>query len=167
MTVVKRIWKQLVLVAVVTVMAASLAAGVAAGDDDPKGLRIKGAATTMLEGGTGAPDFVPVLTKLAFHWDGKEGDLECLALAPSDAAGDPGSGDFDTNVMYVTGPVRSALVRGETAVLMGTATVTGIGAGKDLPFRLTVDRGVSGTTAVLEVSGLVFKEIVLEGRISF
>ena len=57
--------------------------------------------------------------------------------------------------------------RGETAVLSGTATVTGLGAGEDLPFRLTVRRGRSGTTAVLEVSGLVFKEIVLEGQIGF
>jgi hypothetical protein len=165
--VVKGLWKLIVLVAVVTVVAAGLAVAVAAGDDDPRGLRIMGGATTMVEGGTGAPDFVPVLTKLAFHWDGKEGNLECLALAPSDPAGDPGSGDFDTNVMYVTGPVTSARVRGETAVLSGTATVTGIGEGEDLPFRLTVHRGGSGTTAVLEVSGLVFREIVLEGAIRF
>ena len=104
----KRIWKLIVLVAAVTVAAVSLAATVAAGDEGPKGLRIEGGATTMVEGGTGAPDFVPVLTKLAFHWDGKSGNLECLALAPSDPAGDPGSGEFDTNVMYVTGPVMSA-----------------------------------------------------------
>ena len=92
MTVEKRIWKLIVLVAAVTVAAVSLAATVAAGDEGPKGLRIEGGATTMVEGGTGAPDFVPVLTKLAFHWDGKSGNLECLALAPSDPAGDPGGG---------------------------------------------------------------------------
>jgi len=167
MAVVKRIWKLIVLVAVVTVTLATLAVAVAAGDEGPKGFRIKGGATTMVEGGTGAPDFVPVLTKLAFRWNGRDGNLECLALAPSEAAGEPGSGDFDTNVMYVTGPVTSARVRGETAVLRGTATVTGIGAGEDLPFRLIVHRGGSGTIAVLEVSGLVFNETVLEGEISF
>jgi hypothetical protein len=42
-----------------------------------------------------------------------------------------------------------------------------VGAGEDVPFRLTVRRGGPGTTAVLDVSGLVFKEIVLEGEISF
>jgi hypothetical protein len=128
---------------------------------------IRGGATTMLEGGTGAPDFVPVLTKLAFRWNGTNGDLECLAIAPSAPAGDPGSGDFDTNVMYVTGPITSGSVEGGRAVLRGNATVTGLGAGEDLPFTLIAHRGGSGTKVVLRVSGLVFNEIVLEGGISF
>lgn len=131
------------------------------------GLRVRGGGTTMVEGGTGSPDFVPVITKLAFHWDGSEGRLECLALAPSDPAGDPGSGDFDTNAMYVTGPVTSARIDGNVAVLRGKATVTGLGAGKDEPFRLIAHEGGPGTTVVLHVSGLVFNEIVLEGDIRF
>ncbi|MGH2381773.1 MAG: hypothetical protein ACRDG7_11200, partial [Candidatus Limnocylindria bacterium] len=69
---------------------------------------IRGAGTTIVEGGTGSPAFTPLLTKVAFHWQGGSGAFECLALAPSDAAGEPGSGNFDTNVMYVTGEVTSA-----------------------------------------------------------
>jgi hypothetical protein len=128
---------------------------------------IRGGAITMLEGGTGTPDFVPVLTKLAFRWNGREGNLECLAIAPSVPAGDPGSGDFDTNVMYVTGPITSGSVEEGRAVLRGNATVTGLGAGEDLPFTLIAYRGGPGTRVVLRVSGLVFNEIVLEGGISF
>jgi hypothetical protein len=131
------------------------------------GTDVRGAATTMLEGGTGAPDFVPVLTTLAFHWNGEEGDLECLALAPDAKAGDPGSGNFGTNVMYVTGPVKSGQVEGDRAVLRGRATVTGLGAGENLPFTLVAYRGGPGTRVILRVSGLVFKEIVLEGEVRF
>jgi hypothetical protein len=164
----ERTWKRGLLIIVVVGAAVAAGAQVAQGDDDGDGpLRIRGGATTMLEGGTGGPNFTPVLTKLAFHWDGETGDLECLALAPSAAAGQAGSGNFDTNIMYVTGPVTSAQVTGATAVLEGTATVTGVGAGEDQPFRLIVRRGGPGTTVVLEVSGLVFKEIVLEGQVSF
>jgi len=128
---------------------------------------VRGGAVTMLEGGTGAPDFVPVLTNLAFHWNGTKGDLECLALAPGAAAGDPGSGEFITNAMYVTGPITSGSVEGSRAVLRGTATVTGLGAGYDLPFTLVAYRGGPGTRVILRVSGLVFREIVLEGEITF
>jgi hypothetical protein len=147
---------------------AVLAIGVSAGGETvDKGRRVRGAATTMLEGGTGAPDFVPVLTKLAFHWNGSKGDLECLALAPSDPPGSPGSGDFDTNVMYVTGPVTAASVEEGRAVLQGTSTVTGLGAGEDMPFTLVAFEGGPGTKVILRVSGLVFREIVLEGEIRF
>jgi hypothetical protein len=149
------------------IAAAVYATGGSAGGGAANEERIRGAAITMLEGGTGAPDFVPVLTKLAFHWNGTKGDLECLALAPNAPAGDPGSGNFETNVMYVTGPVTSASVDGGRAVLTGTATVTGLGAGEDLPFTLIAFRGGPGTRVVLRVSGLVFKEIVLEGEIGF
>jgi hypothetical protein len=156
------------VIAALVIAGTAVGAQVAQGKDDSVGpLSIRGGATTMLEGGTGTPAFTPVLTKLAFHWDGRTGDLECLAIAPGTRAPDPGSGEFDTNIMYVTGPVTSARVTGDTAVLEGTATVTGVGAGEDEPFRLTVRRGGSGTTAVLDVSGFVFREIVLEGQISF
>lgn len=163
----RKTWRITWLIAALAAGGAVLGAGIAQGDDDPESAFIRGGATTMLEGGTGAPDFTPVLTKLAFYWNGDTGDLECLALAPSAPAGELGSGNFNTNIMYVTGPVTSAEVSGNTAVLEGTATVTGVGAGENEPFRLTARRGGPGTTVVLEVSGLVFPEIVLEGRISF
>jgi hypothetical protein len=67
--------------------------------------------------------------------------------------------------MYVTGKVTSATVTGGTAVLHGTATVTGIGAGQNVPFTATVQAGGPGTTVVLEISGLTFHEILLEGQI--
>lgn len=159
-------WKWIALVASGTV-ALSVTAIPAGGGSPAASPTIRGAGTTIVQGGTGNPDFVPVLTTLAFHWNGTVGDLECLALAPSDAAGDPGSGDFDTNAMYVTGPVTSASVNGSRAVLRGTATVTGLGAGEDLPFTLIAYRGGPGTRVVLRVSGLVFKEIVVEGEVSF
>lgn len=163
-----RAWKIALMIAALVVGGTTVGSQVAQGRDDPAGsLHIRGGATTILEGGTGAPDFTPVLTKLAFYWDGRTGNLECLAIAPAQPAGEPGSGEFDTNIMYVTGPVTSARVIGNTAVLKGTATVTGVGAGQDEPFRLTVRRGGPGATVVLEVSDLVFPEIVLEGRIIF
>lgn len=69
--------------------------------------------------------------------------------------------------MYVTGTITSAEIRGQTAVLNGTATVTGVGSGSERPFTATVTRGGPGATFVLEVSGMTFQEIVLEGEITF
>ena len=65
---------------------------------------IEGGATTFVTGGSGTPP-TPVITKLAFHWRDGEGKFECLALVPSEPAGQPGSGKFDTNAMYVTGKI--------------------------------------------------------------
>ena len=85
----------------------------------PSGNRViaRGAGTTILEGGTGSPDYVPVLTEVAFHVEfvnGKvTGNFECLALAPPAAKG-PTSGDFNTNVMYVTGAVDTVALDGDT-----------------------------------------------------
>jgi hypothetical protein len=137
--------------------------------DEGKALRgsIRGAGTTMVEGGTGPPSFTPILTKVAFHWGRSGGSFECLALAPSTEAGAAGSGNFDTNIMYVTGEITSAEIGGQLAVLKGAATVTGAGAGSNRPFTATVTRGGPGATLVLEVSGLTFEEIVLEGQFSF
>jgi uncharacterized protein with beta-barrel porin domain len=131
------------------------------------GRSVRGAGTTIVEGGTGSPSFTPLITKVAFHWAKGDGNFECLALTPSTEAGEPGSGDFDTNVMYVTGEITSAEVRRHTAVLQGSATVTGVGAGTDQPFTATVTQGGEGATLVLEISGLTFSEILLEGRFSF
>lgn len=136
-------------------------------DSEGSGASIRGAGTTMVQGGTGPPTFTPVLTDVAFHWRKGSGAFECLALAPSVAAGGPGSGNFDTNVMYVTGAITSARVRGHQAILTGTATVTGVGAGSDLPFTVTFTRGGPGATLVLEISGLTFREILLEGEFQF
>ena len=104
---------------------------------------VQGAGTTLVTGGTGTPSFVPVLTKFGIHWRDGQGRLDCLALAPSAAAGTPGSGNFDTNVMYVTGPITAVEIHGAIAVLTGTATVTGLGAGSSLPFTATAERGGS------------------------
>jgi hypothetical protein len=148
---------------------AALAAGAIApsgtpADNKRAGSHFRGAGTTMVEGGTGSPSFKPIITKVAFRWLAGAGHFECLALAPSAEAGSPGSGNFDANIMYVTGPITSANITGRTAVLEGTATVTGVGAGSDQPFTATVKRGGPGATLVLEVSGLTFREILLEGQ---
>jgi hypothetical protein len=136
-------------------------------DDEQDGRSVRGAGTTMVEGGTGSPSFKPIITKVAFYWQAGAGHFECLALAPSEDAGRPGSGNFDTNIMYVTGPITSAVVNKRAVVLKGSATVTGAGAGSDRPFTATVTRGGPGATLVLEVSGLTFREILLEGRFNF
>jgi hypothetical protein len=129
---------------------------------------VKGGATTTVAGGTGAPSFVPVITKLTFHWRDGQGHFECLALAPtSAAAGQPGSGNFDTNVMYVTGAITAVQINGSAAVLTGSANVTGLGAGTNVPFTATAERGGPGTTFVLTISGFTFNETILEGEISF
>jgi hypothetical protein len=131
------------------------------------GRAVKGGATTTVAGGTGAPSFTPVITKLTFHWRDGQGHFECLALAPSAAAGKPGSGNFDTNVMYVTGAITAVQINGSVATLTGSATVTGLGAGTNLPFTATAERGGPGATFVLIISGLTFDETILEGQISF
>ncbi len=128
---------------------------------------LQGGATTMVTGGTGAPTFAPVITKLAFHWRDGQGHFECLALASSAAAGTPGSGNFDTNVMYVTGEITAVEIHASKATLKGIATVTGLGAGSNVPFTAVAERGGPGTRFVLTVSGLTFDEILLEGEITF
>jgi hypothetical protein len=68
--------------------------------------------------------------------------------------------------MYVTGKVTSAQIAQRTATVRGIATVTGLGAGKDVPFTAVVVAGGPGATIRLDVSGLSFREILLEGQIS-
>ncbi len=127
---------------------------------------VSGAGTSLIEGGTGAPSFHPVETTFAFHWSNGQGHFECLALTPNAAPGAAGSGTFDTNVMYVAGPITSVSVEGSTAVFKGTASVTGLGAGSNVPFEATAVAGGPGTTLVLVISGLTFNEIVLTGQIT-
>jgi hypothetical protein len=127
--------------------------------------RVSGAGKTIIEGGTGGTAPIPVTTLVAFHADGSGGDFECLAFAPSKATGRE-SGEFDTNVMYVTGKVTSVVIDDDEATLRGTATVTGLGAGQNVPFTVTVRGGGPGATVNLTVAGLTFKEILVEGHIS-
>lgn len=134
-----------------------------------------GAGTTYVQGGTGAgtigsyPTYTPIFTRLGFHAEKNAGvvtgSLDCLALAPESTAGvfNSQSAQFTVNVMYVTGPVTGAVVSGNTATLTGTANVTGLGAGTNVPFTFVVQGGGPGATAVLTVSGLTFNEVLLDG----
>src|SRR6266852_3621679 len=104
--------------------------------DDQTGRIAEGGGTTIIHGGTGSPGFTPVVTTVAFHAEhsagGITGEFDCLALAP-DTTG-PGSGQFTVNAMYVAGKVTGASVKGDTATLTGTANITGLGAGTNVPF---------------------------------
>ena len=128
-----------------------------------------GAGTTIVQGGTGSPSFIPVLTTIAFHSEKSgntvTGGFECFARVPAVATG-PGSAQFTVNAMYVTGPVTGATVAGDTATLTGTANITGLGAGSNVPWELVVHSGGPGATSVLTTKGspvLVFNEILTEG----
>src|ERR1700746_2138798 len=130
--------------------------------DSDRARVIQGGGTSVVTGG--GPGLAPVLTKFGFRWRDGEGKFECLALVPSAEAGTPGSGNFDTNAMYVAGEITSAEIRGARAILKGLATVTGLGAGTNLPFTATAEPGGPGARLILVVSGLTFDEIVNEGR---
>src|SRR2546430_106412 len=133
--------------------------------DAPNHGRVSGAGKTIIEGGTGGSSPLPVTTLVAFHADAQGGDFECLAFASSQVSG-AASGEFDANVMYVTGKVTSLEIAKGVAMLRGTATVTGLGAGQDIPFTALVHAGGPGTTVRLDVSGLTFPEILVDGHIS-
>ena len=109
-----------------------------------------------------------MLTTLAFHAEQQggvvTGDFECLARAPESGTG-TGSAQFTVNAMYVTGRITGATLSGDTAALKGVATITGLGAGTNVPFEIVVQRGGPGATAVLTTAGLVFHEILVEGSI--
>jgi hypothetical protein len=142
----------------------SAARPIAVGADKGGDHQASGAGRTIIEGG--GPAGQPVTTVLAFHADGQGGDFECLALVPSvPSSFAPESGDFEVNAMYVTGKVTSVQVSEGTATLKGTATITGIGAGTNVPFTFVVRAGGPGTTATLVASGLTFHEILLEGQV--
>lgn len=130
---------------------------------------VRGGGKTIVQGGTGQPGFLPVVTTIAFHAEQKgqvvSGGFECLALVPAVATGN-GSGQFTVNAMYVTGQITSIQIEGDTATLKGTAKITGLGAGTNVPITFVVRRGGPGSTAVLTTEGsphLVFNEILLEG----
>jgi hypothetical protein len=154
------------LVAVVTASALILAPSLFASEHSNGAIIAEGGGTTIIQGGTGVPGFVPVLTKLGFHAEqtngGVTGDFECLALAPEATTG-AHSGQFTVNAMYVTGRVSGATVDGDTATLTGNADVTGLGAGSNVSFTFVAKRGGPGATFVLTVNGLTFHEVLLEG----
>jgi hypothetical protein len=137
---------------------------------DTSKLIAQGGGTTIIRGGTGAAGgFTPVLTTIAFHVESLDEDVtggfECLARKPEGTTG-AGSAEFTVNIMYVTGQVTGAVVNGRTATLTGTANITGLGAGKDVPFTFDVRRGGPGARSVLKVDtlpGIVFDEILIEG----
>jgi len=105
---------------------------------------------------------------VAFHAEystgGITGEFDCLALAPGATTG-PGSGQFTVNAMYVAGNVTGASVNGDTATLTGTANITGLGAGTNVPFTFVVHKGGPGAIAVLTVNSLTFpfNEILVQG----
>src|SRR5215472_6724291 len=157
-------WSSMVLACAVLLLAlVSPFSGAAARDNDDH--HVSGAGKTIIEGGTGGTTPEPVTTLVAFHANTQGGNFECLALAPPQATG-PGSGEFSVNAMYVTGHVTSVEVSKQAAILKGSATVTGIGAGHDQPFTATVTAGGPGATVVLEISGLTFRETLVEGTIN-
>ncbi|HTC76704.1 MAG TPA: hypothetical protein VK684_14075 [Edaphobacter sp.] len=137
--------------------------------ENDNGRIARGAGTTIIHGGTGAPNFVPVITTIAFHAErsgaGVTGEFECLALAPPPPGTGPGNGQFTENAMYVAGQVTGASVHEDTATLTGTAHITGLGAGTNIPFTFAVHKGGPGSPAVLTVNSLTFPfhEILVEG----
>jgi hypothetical protein len=134
--------------------------------DSGSGSIARGGGTTIIQGGTGSPSFIPVKTTIAFHAERSgntvTGGFECLAFVPASATG-PGSGQFTVNAMYVSGQVTGAVISGNTATLTGIAHITGLGAGSGVPFNFVVHGGGPGAPAVLTTNGLVFNEILIEG----
>jgi hypothetical protein len=130
----------------------------------------RGGGTTIIHGGTGASGgFVPVLTTVAFHAESNQngitGSFECLAMAPEASTGSK-SAQFTVNAMYVTGHITGATIQDDTATLIGTATITGLGAGSNVPFTFVVRKGGPGASSVLTVSTLpsvAFNEILVQG----
>jgi len=137
--------------------------------DNDNGQIARGAGTTIIHGGTGSPNFVPVITTIAFHAErsgaGVTGELDCLALAPPEPGTGPGSGQFTENAMYVAGKVTGASVHEDTATLTGVADITGLGAGTNVRFTFVVHKGGPGSAAVLTVNSLSFPfhEILVQG----
>jgi hypothetical protein len=134
-------------------------------DNGSNGITVQGAGTSILTGG--GPGSAPVITRLGINFQNGSGHFDCLALTPTAPAGSEGSGNFDNNIMYVTGPITAASLEGGAVVLTGTATVTGLGAGTNKPFTVTADRGGPGAKVILVVSGLTFVETLLEGSVTF
>src|SRR2546429_8496671 len=120
-------------VPILAITVLSLTSSALAWGEDGGGV-VKGGATTTVAGGTGAPDFTPVITKLTFHWRDRQGRFEGLALPPPSAkAGNPGGGDFDTHVMYATGAITRGPIKRTVSVFTGPATPPRPGARTHVP----------------------------------
>ena len=121
--------------------------GSGANSDPNSNVIARGGGTTIIQGGTGAPSFTLVLTRIAFHVEKQggvvTGAFECLALAPEAATG-PTSAQFTVNAMYVTGQITGAAVNGDTASLTGTANITGLGAGTNVSHLRSAQRRAGG-----------------------
>jgi hypothetical protein len=146
-------------------------------------ISIVGGGNTLLCGGDGgmmqkdASLPTPVLTFLSFqatkHGAQTSGQFECLALGPTNPKSfEPSSGDFTTNVMYVTGTVNELEIDGSKATLRGKALITGVGAGKDLQFTFRTEEGGPGAHMILTTENpehgkdpLVFREQMIEGSV--
>src|SRR6266478_5872717 len=66
----------------------------------------------------------------------------------------------------VHGQATGASVSGDTATLTGTANITGLWAGSNVPFTFVVQKGGPGAASVLTVDTLPktpFHEILLQG----
>lgn len=159
-----------------TLVAGAFSGAISAESDSDRGgtrkLIAQGGGTTIIQGGTGeAGGFTPVLTTIAFHAErqdeGVKGGFECLARRPeATTGGTTGSAQFTVNVMYVTGQITGAVMNEHMVTLTGTANITGLGAGKDVPFTFEVRKGGPGAKSVLKVDslpGVVFDEILIEG----
>ncbi len=88
------------MVTAVVILAVTFASPLLAGQQPDAATIAEGGGTTIIQGGTGAPGFVPVLTKLGFHAEqtgaGVSGGFQCLALAPEAPTGSH-SGLFTVN----------------------------------------------------------------------
>lgn len=132
-------------------------------------VRVVGGATTIIKGRTDAPDLTPTIATLGVNAERDGGSLECVAFVSSAAPGKPGSGVFDKQIMYLTGTINSIEVSGTDpdfiAFVRGTATVTGLGAGKGVPLEGTIHSGGPGVSFELKFSGLTLNGIVTDGSI--
>ena len=164
-------WQQTVasVCAAAVVMLNGYSTRMAFGGEHDERMVVNGGGTTIIHGGTGASGgFAPVITTVAFYaeqmGDEVTGYFDCLALAAEVPSGN-GSGQFTKNVMYVVGNVTSMTVEGQTAILTGKASITGLGAGSNVPFKFVVHKGGPGAKSTLTVDTLTisFNEILVQG----
>jgi hypothetical protein len=131
-------------------------------------MRVVGAGTTILNDGTGSS--APTMGTIGVNAEqGKGGTLQFIAFTQDASMGRPGSGVFGTQVMYLTGKIDSIDVTGQnpdfTAHVRGTVTVTGRGAGKNVPLEGAMTSGGPGTTFELKFSGQTLNGIMTDGVI--
>ncbi len=148
-------------------------------------ITVLGGGRTIIVGGDGGmiqgdPSLpTPIMTILSFQAtkddDQVKGFFECLALMPRKAESfKPLSGTFSINAMYVTGTVTDLEIDGDMATISGKATITGVGAGRDLDFTFVVQEGGPGSFMHLTTQNpehgkepLVFRELLIEGEVKF